>query len=93
MALVTWPITRKAAGLPRPGKRSCALGRNIRIDYRWGVGDADRYRRPAAELVALAPDVILASGTTAAAAVQRVSTGVALTIDCAIRVAIPRKVG
>jgi ABC-type uncharacterized transport system substrate-binding protein len=36
--------------------------RNIRIDTRWVAGDADRYRRYAAELVALAPDVILASG-------------------------------
>jgi putative tryptophan/tyrosine transport system substrate-binding protein len=34
-------------------------GRNIRIDYRWGGGDLDRVRRYAAELVALAPDVIL----------------------------------
>jgi ABC-type uncharacterized transport system substrate-binding protein len=37
-------------------------GRNVRIDYRWGGGDFDRIRRDAAELVALAPDVILASG-------------------------------
>ena len=37
-------------------------GRNVRIDTRWGGGDADRIRRYAAELVALAPDVILASG-------------------------------
>src|SRR6267154_4316910 len=37
-------------------------GRNVRIDSRWGAGDADRSRRYAAELVALAPDVILASG-------------------------------
>ena len=37
-----------------------SLGRNMRIDYRWGVGDADLYRQNAAELVALAPDVILA---------------------------------
>ena len=37
-------------------------GRNVRIDVRWGAGDADRNRRHAAELVALAPDVILASG-------------------------------
>jgi putative ABC transport system substrate-binding protein len=35
-------------------------GRNVRIDTRWGAGDADRTRRYAAELVALAPDVILA---------------------------------
>jgi putative ABC transport system substrate-binding protein len=34
----------------------------MRIDYRWGAVDADRSRRYAAELVALAPDVILASG-------------------------------
>jgi putative ABC transport system substrate-binding protein len=42
-----------------------AVGRNLRIDYRWGAGDADRFRRYAAELVALVPEVILAtSGTT-----------------------------
>jgi putative ABC transport system substrate-binding protein len=40
-------------------------GRNVRIDTRWGGGDADRMRRYAAELVALAPDVILAGGTAA----------------------------
>src|SRR5258708_29987479 len=38
-------------------------GRNIRIDYRWGAGDADSMRKYAAELVTLAPDVILATGT------------------------------
>jgi putative tryptophan/tyrosine transport system substrate-binding protein len=37
-------------------------GRNVRIDIRWRDGDADRNRRHAAELLALAPDVILASG-------------------------------
>ena len=37
------------------------VGRNVRIDYRWGdVGDTDRVRTSAAELVALGPDVILA---------------------------------
>jgi putative ABC transport system substrate-binding protein len=38
-------------------------GRNLRIDYRWPVGDADRIRRHATELVELAPDVILTTGT------------------------------
>ena len=38
-------------------------GRNVRIDYRWGAGDADDIRKYAAELVALAPDVILAAGS------------------------------
>ena len=40
-------------------------GRNVRIDFRWGAGDADRFRRYAAELIALAPDVVLASGSPA----------------------------
>ena len=48
-------------------------GRNIRIDMRWGVNDVDRDRRDAAELVALAPDVILASGTPSVAALQHAS--------------------
>ena len=43
-------------------------GRNVRIDYRWAAADADRSRTYAAELVALAPDVILASGSTGVAA-------------------------
>jgi putative ABC transport system substrate-binding protein len=38
-------------------------GRNVRIDVRWGAGDAERMRKYAAELVALAPDVIMASGS------------------------------
>ena len=40
-------------------------GRNMRMDTRWGENDIDRQRRYAAELVALAPDVILASGVSA----------------------------
>jgi putative tryptophan/tyrosine transport system substrate-binding protein len=38
-------------------------GRNVRIDTRWSGGDADNTRRYAAELVALAPDVILSTGS------------------------------
>jgi putative ABC transport system substrate-binding protein len=37
-------------------------GRNVRLEYRFAAGDAERIRRYAVELVALAPDVILASG-------------------------------
>jgi putative ABC transport system substrate-binding protein len=37
-----------------------AVGRNLRIDYRWSMGDLARLRKDAAELVALSPDVILA---------------------------------
>ena len=42
-------------------------GRNVRIDTRWGAADADRVRKYAAELVALAPDVILANSSAAVA--------------------------
>jgi ABC transporter substrate binding protein len=45
-------------------------GRNIRIDIRYGAGEADRARQYAAELVALTPDVMLASGGSALAAVK-----------------------
>jgi putative ABC transport system substrate-binding protein len=38
-------------------------GRNVRIDTRWTAGDADRTRRQAAELIALAPDIVVATGT------------------------------
>src|SRR5262249_29351 len=40
-------------------------GRNVRIDTRWGVADADRIRKYAAELLALAPDVIMANSSAA----------------------------
>ena len=40
------------------------IGRNVRIDTRWATADAAEIRRHAAELVALAPDVILASGAS-----------------------------
>ena len=48
-------------------------GRNIRIDIRWGENDVDRDRKYAAELVALAPDVIVAAGTLSVTALQRVT--------------------
>jgi len=46
-------------------------GDNIRLDYRWAAGVADRFRTAAAELVGLKPDVILAETTPAVAALQR----------------------
>jgi putative tryptophan/tyrosine transport system substrate-binding protein len=42
-------------------------GRNVRIDTRWGAGDSERIRKYVAELVALAPDVILANSSAAIA--------------------------
>src|SRR5215475_10160200 len=57
-------MTAFLQGLAQLGWRD---GRNVRIDSRWGVADADRIRKYAAELVALAPDVILANSSTALA--------------------------
>jgi ABC-type uncharacterized transport system substrate-binding protein len=42
-----------------------SIGRNVRIDTRWATANAAEIRRHAAELVALAPDVILAHGSSA----------------------------
>ena len=46
-------------------------GRNVRIDPRWASGDIDRMRALAHELVGLQPDIIVAQGATATAALQR----------------------
>jgi putative tryptophan/tyrosine transport system substrate-binding protein len=60
-------LTAFAQGLQQLG---WTVGRNVRIETRWGAGDAERYRRYAAELVALAPDVILVGGGSVLAAAQ-----------------------
>jgi putative ABC transport system substrate-binding protein len=46
-------------------------GSNIKIDYRWSAGNEDDTRKQAAELVALTPDVIFASGSTGVGPMQR----------------------
>jgi putative tryptophan/tyrosine transport system substrate-binding protein len=46
-------------------------GRNLKIDYRWAGGEANRLRPYAAEIVGLAPDAILAISTTSLAALQQ----------------------
>ena len=53
---------RNAAFLQGLQELGWTVGRNVRIEYRWGAGDAELFRRHASELVALAPDVILAGG-------------------------------
>jgi len=49
------------------------VGRNLQVDIRWGATDAVRSRRYAAELVALAPDVVLAGASEATAALREVT--------------------
>ena len=69
---VGW-LTSFAAGDPVPQGYIAALlqglqesgwsvGRNVRIDYRWGATNAELKRRYAAELIALGPDVIVTTG-------------------------------
>jgi ABC-type uncharacterized transport system substrate-binding protein len=48
-------------------------GRNVQIEQRWGSDDAEQIRKYAAELVALAPDVILAHGASTVAALLQVT--------------------
>src|SRR5262245_24254160 len=57
-------IAALAQGL---GELGWTVGRNVMIDYRWGVGDTERIRKHAAELVALAPQVILVTSSQAVA--------------------------
>jgi len=61
------------------------VGRNLRIDYRWSEGNADRLRTDAAELVALGPDVTLATSGVSILPLQQASRSVpivfAQTID------------
>jgi len=49
------------------------VGQNVQIDYRWGPGNAETMRKYAADLVALAPDVILATSSAAVAPLLEVS--------------------
>src|SRR5262252_7322253 len=67
---------RVAAFAQGLGELGWTIGRNVRIDYRWGANDPDRGRRYAGELVALAPDVVLATNTPTVLAVQRASRSV-----------------
>jgi putative ABC transport system substrate-binding protein len=48
-------------------------GRNLLLDYRWGAGDVGLFRKYAEELVALAPEAILATGTPVVEALQHVT--------------------
>jgi putative tryptophan/tyrosine transport system substrate-binding protein len=63
-------ITAFAQGLQEAG---WTTGRNVRIDYRWGGAGADAMAKYAAELVALAPDVILAAASVSVAALLQIT--------------------
>jgi putative tryptophan/tyrosine transport system substrate-binding protein len=63
-------------------------GRNVQINIRWPAGDSDRIREDAAELVALAPDVILATGSATTAPLLRATRTVPI-----VFVIVPDPVG
>jgi putative tryptophan/tyrosine transport system substrate-binding protein len=76
-----------AAGDPEPQARLAAFlqglqqlgwteGRNVRIDAHWGAGNADNIRKYAAELAALAPEVIFAIGSVAAGSMLQATRSV-----------------
>jgi putative ABC transport system substrate-binding protein len=67
---------RIAAFLQGLGELGWMVGRNVRIDYRWGAGDVEHYRAIAAELIALSPDVVVAYGYATASALQKASRSV-----------------
>jgi putative ABC transport system substrate-binding protein len=80
--------TRIAAFMQGLQELGWAIGRNLRVDYLWG-GDADRYRRGAEELVALTPNLILASTNTALEAARLVThtvpfVGIAGSLACPV---------
>ena len=66
-------LSRIGAFLQRLQELGWTDGRNVRIDYRWGAGDPDRNAKYAAELAALAPAVILATGSPTVEPLIRVS--------------------
>jgi putative ABC transport system substrate-binding protein len=76
--------TRVGAFRERLRELGWTEGRNVRIDYRWGVGDPAR--ASAADLVTLAPDAILANGTPAVVALHRVTRSIpvvfVVVVDC-----------
>ena len=63
-------VTALQKGLEKLG---WTIGRNLVIDYRWGVSEPEWARAAAAELLSLAPDLILANGTAAVRGAQEVT--------------------
>ena len=76
-ALMPWTASdpqaqaRYAAFLQGLQQLGWTVGNNVQIDSRWSAGNEDDTRKHAAELVALAPDVIFASGSAAVAPLRR----------------------
>src|SRR5215471_4539418 len=79
---------RNAAFLQALQQLGWTVGQNVEIDYRWSAGSEDDTRKYAAELVALVPDVIFASGSAAVEPLRRITRTVPI-----VFVLIPDPVG
>jgi ABC-type uncharacterized transport system substrate-binding protein len=66
--------TRIAAFMQGLQQAGWTVGRNLQIDFRWAAGRVDDHRKLAAELIALKPEVILATGSAATAPLHAAST-------------------
>jgi putative ABC transport system substrate-binding protein len=81
-ALMTYAATdaqaqaRNAAFLQGLQQLGWTVGRNIQIDYRWSAGNDDDTRKYASELVALAPDIIFAAGSSAVGPLLQVTRSI-----------------
>lgn len=60
------------------------VGRNVQVDFRWGAGDPDLYRKAAAELVAASPDVAVASNTSTVRAFLNSTHGIPIVFASAV---------
>src|SRR5262249_14777748 len=67
---------RLAAFLQGLQQLSWIDGRNVRIDYRWSAGDANRTRKSATELIALEPEVVMAFTSAAVAPLRQATSTV-----------------
>jgi putative tryptophan/tyrosine transport system substrate-binding protein len=75
--------TRMGAFLQALALSGWTIGRNLRIDIRWAAFDPERMRKHATELVALAPDVILAHANAAVGALQQATRTVPIVFPVA----------
>src|SRR5262249_54013991 len=78
--------SRNAAFLQGLQELGWAVGRNVRLDYRWCASnfDPERMRKGAVELVALAPDVVLATTVPIVLALQQVGRTIPIVFPAAI---------
>jgi putative ABC transport system substrate-binding protein len=76
--------TRVGAFLQGLGQLGWTIGSNVRIDTRWAGANAADFRRHAAELAALAPDVVLAHGASAVAVMLQATRTVPIVFPSAV---------